>query len=66
MVKKSKPRDTYKYELKIGNKVIHRDVTSNLERRTAEHRSHIPESHVVKIGRKTTREQAIKWKNSGE
>ena len=31
----SKPRNTYKYEFKRGNKVVHSGITNDLERRKA-------------------------------
>ena len=54
-------RDTYKYHLKDGNKVIHRGVTNNLERREIEHQKTSPGSHIVQVGRRTTRTAALKW-----
>ena len=35
-------RDTYKYHLKRGNKVVHRGITNNLQRREAEHQTSSP------------------------
>ena len=57
-------RDTYKYHLKVGNKVIHRGVTNDLERREKEHQKNFPASHIVKIGRKTTMSAALKWEKT--
>ena len=57
-------RDTYKYQLKTGNKVIYRGVTIDLERREKEHQKTSPGSHVVQVGRKTTRAAALKWEQS--
>ena len=34
----SKPRSIYKYHFKVGNKIVHRGITSNLERREREHK----------------------------
>ncbi|MFA5066028.1 MAG: hypothetical protein WC566_11280 [Dehalococcoidia bacterium] len=61
MAKKAKPRDTYKYEVKKGRKVILRGATNDLDRRGTEHKVRYPDSHIAKVGRKTTREQALKW-----
>ena len=30
-------RDTYKYEFKIGNKIVHKGITDDLPRREGEH-----------------------------
>lgn len=30
-------RNTYKYDFKIGNKIVHSGITKNLERREAQH-----------------------------
>lgn len=65
MAREAKPRDTYKYVVKIGKRVVHQGVTSDLKRREAEHKAHSPKSHVVKIGRKTTRERALEWERRG-
>jgi predicted GIY-YIG superfamily endonuclease len=65
MAREAKPRDTYKYVLKAGNRIVHRGVTSDLKRREAEHKAHIPQSHVVQVGRRTTREQALEWERRG-
>lgn len=61
MPERPKPRDTYKYVVKQGKKIILKGVTNDLERREAEHKVRYPDSHVAKVGRKTTREQALKW-----
>ena len=61
MPHRSKPRDTYKYVVKQGKKIILTGVTNDLKRREAEHKVRYPSSHVAKVGRKTTREQALKW-----
>lgn len=57
-----KPRDTYKYVLKRGNKRLRSGVTNDLDRREQEHqREHGENVHVKKVGRKTTREGALEW-----
>ncbi len=60
-----KQRDTYKYHLMIGNKIIHRGVTNDLTRRESEHKQRWPEGHITQVGRRTTREQALKWERRG-
>jgi len=61
----SKPRDTYKYHQKIGNKVVHRGITNDLDRREQEHQQKWPVSHIDKVGNKTTREAGLKWEREG-
>ena len=58
-------RDTYKYHLKTGNKTVHRGITDNLTRREAEHQQTWPDSHIKAVGRRTTRESALKWEREG-
>ena len=54
-------RNTYKYQQKIGNKVIHGGITNDLERREQEHQQKWPNSHIKQIGRRTTEEAARQW-----
>ncbi len=54
-------RDTFKYQFKKGNKVLHGGITTDLERRAAEHQQRWPDGHIKQIGRKTTEEAARKW-----
>ena len=58
-------RDTYKYHLKHGHKTIHRGITYDPERREAEHQESFPGSRVVPVGRRTTREAALRWERNG-
>ena len=58
-------RDTYKYHLKQGKKVIYIGVTNNLERREAEHKERFPDSHIEQVGRRTSRDSALKWEREG-
>ncbi len=57
----NKPRDTYKYQFKIGNKVMHGGITKDLEQREADHKRKWPKGHITKVGRRTTEEAARKW-----
>ncbi len=56
-----KPRDTYKYQQKVGNKIVHGGITNDLERREQEHQGKWPKSRIVQVGRATTEEAARKW-----
>ena len=57
----SKPRDTYKYRLKVGKKVVHIGVTTDLEHREREHQKDWAGSKIYRIGHRTTREAARSW-----
>lgn len=56
-----RPRDTYRYQFKVGNKVVCAGTTSDLERREAEHRRRWPGGNIVQVGRKTTKQAARSW-----
>ena len=56
-----KPRDTYKYHFKIGNKIIHSGITDDLERREQEHQQKWPKGHITQVGLKTTEDAAREW-----
>jgi predicted GIY-YIG superfamily endonuclease len=60
---KQKPRPYYKYEYKIGNKIVHGGITQDLERRELEHQQHRGwgKGHIKQVGRKTTEEAARDW-----
>jgi predicted GIY-YIG superfamily endonuclease len=57
----SKPRDTFKYQFKVGNKIVHGGITSDLDRREKEHQQQWPEGHIKQVGRRTTEEAARDW-----
>ena len=59
-----KPRNTYKYDFKVGNKIMHSGITEDLERRERQHKQKWPKGHIVHVGRKTTREAAEKWEET--
>lgn len=55
-------RDTYKYELRDGNRVVYVGITNDLERREAEHRAEgMDFTKIQKIGNVTTRSAAEEW-----
>ena len=56
-----KPRDTYKYQFKVGNKTVHGGITNDLERREQEHKQTWAKGHIVQVGRCTTEEGARNW-----
>jgi predicted GIY-YIG superfamily endonuclease len=59
------PRTWYKYQLKEGNKVVHRGITEDLERREKEHQQKRPSGHIKQVGRRTTEEAARTWEDEG-
>lgn len=54
-------RDTYKYQFKIGNRIVHGWITNDLERREIEHQEKWSNGHIRQIGRKTTEDAARNW-----
>jgi len=61
----AKERDTIKYHLKQGRKIVHRGITNDLERRESEHQEEFPGSKIEQVGRHTTREAALQWERDG-
>lgn len=62
----AKERDTTKYHLKIGAKIVHRGITARpLEERGREHQKDFPKSRIVQVGRRTTQERALEWERKG-
>jgi predicted GIY-YIG superfamily endonuclease len=57
----AKPRNTYKYHFKVGNKIVHGGITDDLDRREQEHKQKWPKGHIVQVGRKTTEDAAREW-----
>ena len=58
-------RDIYKYHFKDGNKIIHRGITNDLERREQEHIEHFDIGHITQVGRRTTRDAGLEWERDG-
>ena len=59
------PRDTYRYHFKVGNKIVHRGITNELDRRAREHQQNWPQGSIKQIGTKVTRQTALKWERDG-
>ena len=57
----TRPRNTYKYQFKVGNKIVHAGITTDLERREQEHKQKWSKGHIVQVGRKTTGDAAREW-----
>ena len=58
-------RDTYKYHLKDGKRIVHRGITNDLNRREREHQVEYPGMQISQVGRRTTRETALDWERNG-
>ena len=56
-----KRRDTYKYDFKKGNKIVHSGITDDLDRREEEHQQKWPKGHIKQVGKRTTEEAAREW-----
>ena len=54
-------RDTYKYQFKVGNRVVHGGSTTDLDRREGEHQRDFGRGHIRQVGRRTTGEAARQW-----
>ncbi len=55
-------RDTYKYHLKKGNKIVHTGITNDLNRRESEHKQNYGSNvHIKQVGNRTTRQGALNW-----
>ena len=54
-------RDTYKYQFKVGNKVVHKGITNDLERRDAEHKQDWPSGHIKQVGHAVDKKSAREW-----
>lgn len=58
-------RDTYKYHLKRGGRIVHRGITDDPKRREQEHQQEHPGTKIKQVGRRTTREKALDWERKG-
>lgn len=47
----AKSRNTYKYQFKVGNKIVHEGITDDMERREQEHKQKWPKGHIKQVGR---------------
>lgn len=54
-------KDTSKYVLKQGNKIVYVGITDDPERREAEHRQDKNFDKMEIVGRKSTRDGAEQW-----
>lgn len=63
MAKIQAPRRYYKYQFKIGNKIVHGGITDDLQQREQEHqhRRGWGGGHIKQVGRRTSEEAAREW-----
>ncbi len=57
----TKPYDTYKYQARVGRKIVHGGITDDLKRREEEHRQKWPTVKLKQVGRRTTEKAAREW-----
>ena len=50
--------DTYKYQIRVGRKIVHGGITDDLERREQEHQQKWPKAKLTQVGRRTTEKAA--------
>ena len=59
-------RDTSRYHITRGNKILHRGITNDLDRRHTEHkRRYGQDVKIKKIGPKVSRDSALRWERDG-
>ncbi len=55
-------RDTYRYYVKEGNRILHVGVTSDFQRREYELKQELGEKvHLKRVGARTSRDIAFEW-----
>lgn len=57
----SEKRDWYSYYFKVGNTIVHRGITQDLDRREGEHQQKSPEGHIFQVGGPKTEDGARDW-----
>ena len=55
-------RNWYTYEFKRGNKILHKGITQDLERREGEHQDNLDsKGHIKQVGSPKTEDGARDW-----
>lgn len=54
-------RDWYTYHFKVGNQIVHRGRTQDLERREMEHQQRWRDGHISQVGGPKTEDGARAW-----
>ena len=57
----SEKRDWHTYYFKVGNTIVHRGITQDLDRREGEHQQKWPEGHIFQVGGPKTEDGARDW-----
>ncbi len=57
----NKPRNYYRYDFKVGNKIVHSGITKDVERRENEHQQRWPAGHIKQVGPAVTKQSALAW-----
>lgn len=52
---------TYKYRLKVNDRVVHQGITTDLRRREQEHRRRWPTARIEQVGEATSHREAWEW-----
>lgn len=63
--KRSKPRDTAKYDYRVRGRIVHSGITKRqLEERARELQTKYGPGRITQVGRRTTEEAARKWEKT--
>ena len=54
-------RNTYRYQLKVGDRVVYFGFTTDLQRREQEHRGRWPNATIEPVGEPTSHREAWEW-----
>ena len=57
----AKRYNTFKYQFKVGNRIVDGGITLDLVQRESRLREKWPGGRITQVGRKTTEEAARKW-----
>ncbi len=57
----AKRYDTFRYQFKVGNKIVDGGITLNLAQRESDLRKKWPGGRIKQVGRRTTEEAAHRW-----
>lgn len=52
---------TYRYRFRVGGRIVHRGITTDLDRRESEHRRRWPEGRIEQVGEPTSHREAWEW-----
>lgn len=57
----AKSRPYRKYLFKVGNKIVHGGITTDVQQREQQHKQKWPKGHIKAIGGPVTEESAREW-----